>query len=454
MADFDADNDLHTQIQYRLINKLSESERRYRELVENLREIVFKCDQDGAILFLNPAWTKILGYAIADVLGQPITNFIELEDHSLWNSILNNSEQHSDVRQELRFCNHVGDVVWLELAVMTNQQAEISGSLVNVTDRKQAEVLLQHTNEDLEKRVQQRTAALTQTNQELTKTLTELQQAQAQLLQTEKMSSLSHLVGGIAHEINNPVSFIQGNLGYLQDNIQDLLYFVEQYLIQTPESTPKLQRILQEIDWDFLKFDIPNILQSMERGALRIQKIVLALRNFSRMDEADLKQVDLHEGIESAVTLLQNRLSIQGSQQKITLQKNYGILPLVECYPNQINQAIMGLLLNAIDAIEEQYRRRTDPFEGEIAIHTEIMGGDWIRVQVSDNGTGIPKEIQSHIFNPFFTTKAVGKGVGMSMAISYQIITENHQGQLYLSSVPGEGTTFCVEIPVQQLQKS
>lgn len=450
MVEFDADNDLHTQIQYRLINQLSESERRYRELVENLREIVFKCEPDGKILFLNQAWTRTLGYAIADVLDQPITHFIVSEDHPFWNIAINHLEQDSEVRQELRFLDDAGNIVWLELAVMVNQQAEISGSLVDITDRKQAEALLQQTNADLEQRVQQRTIALTQTNLELTKALTELQQTQTQLLQAEKMSSLSHLVGGIAHEINNPVSFIQGNIGCLQNNIQDLLYFVEQYLYHTRNPPSELQDIIHEIDWNFLKRDIPNILRSMERGAQRIRQIVVALRNFSRMDEVDLKRVDLHEGIESTIMLLQNRLSLPGSRRVIALQKNYSNLPLVECYPNQINQVIMGLLINAIDAIEEQHNRQSEPQDGVINIHTRHVGDQRIQIQISDNGVGIPENIQAYVFNPFFTTKTVGKGMGMSLAIGYQIITENHQGQIYLDSNSGEGTTFCVEIPVQQ----
>ncbi|NEO83929.1 MAG: PAS domain S-box protein [Spirulina sp. SIO3F2] len=452
MADFDANNELHTQIQYRLLNKLSESERRYRELVENLREIVFKCDQEGKLLFINQAWTTTLGYSSSDSLGQPLSQFIDLQDHALWQSALETLDEQSNIRQELRFYHQSGEQVWLELSMSTNQQGEISGSLVDITASKQAKLLLEQTNEILEDRVQQRTADLTQANQELTTTLGELQRTQMMLLQAEKMSSLSHLVGGVAHEINNPVNFIQGNLKYLKQDIQDLLRFVEHYLEHSTELFPELQDLLQDIDLPFLRADLPKMFQSMETGAKRIHQIVLALQNFSRMDEVDWKRVDLHEGMDSTLMLLQHRLQHDSVGDTIALHKQYGDMPCVECYPDQINQVMMSLLLNAIEAIEARQAQQELPSRGELTLQTTLVNDQWVQIRVTDNGIGIPEEQQTQIFNPFFTTKGVGQGIGMNLALSYQIITENHHGRISVCSQPGVHTTFVIDLPIKRSQ--
>lgn len=455
MPQSEINNELNTQIQYRLMEKLSESERRYRELVENLQEIVFKCDRLGHLTFLNRAWVTTLGYPVSDAIGKPLSAFIDHSDRLLWQGMLDNLSKPVRVCYELRFCDQNSVIVWLELSVQADGEAEISGSLTNITDRKRAEGFLKQANEELEIRVEQRTAALSHANQELTAALQELQHTQVQLVQAEKMSSLGQLVAGIAHEINNPVNFIHGNLRHVQEYTQNLMRIVRLYQTYYPNSIQEIQAELEAIDLEFLQEDLPKIINSMNVGTDRICQIVLSLRNFSRMDEAELKAVDIHEGIDSTLMILQHRLKNTPKSSAIAVIKNYGNLPLVECYPGQLNQVMMNVLVNAIDAIEEfndrQQNQENKTNSGQIIICTSAIDSQWVQIAISDNGIGISVEIQQRIFNPFFTTKPVGKGTGMGMSISYQIITKNHHGTLKCLSTPGEGTEFVIQVPIRQM---
>ncbi len=280
--------------------------------------------------------------------------------------------------------------------------------------------------------------------QELEATLRELQQTQTQMLQSEKMSSLGQLVAGVAHEINNPVNFIYGNLNYASDYTNDLLRLIQTYQQYYPEPHPDVQAEMAAIDFDFLLDDLPKLLASMRTGAERIQKIVLSLRNFSRMDEAEQKAVDVHEGIESTLMILQNRIKAGVNNKPVNVIKNFGHLPPIDCYPGQVNQVFMNILSNALDALEE-----AEIAEPEIQIETSHWDADHIRIQISDNGPGIAKAQQGRLFDPFFTTKPVGKGTGLGLSISYQIIVEKHGGSLECISELGQGTTFVIEIPIQ-----
>ncbi|HEY9747725.1 MAG TPA: ATP-binding protein, partial [Allocoleopsis sp.] len=298
---------------------------------------------------------------------------------------------------------------------------------------------LASSNEELEDRVEARTT-------ELKNALSELQRTQAQMLQSEKMSSLGQLVAGIAHEINNPVNFIYGNLGYAQRYIQDLLRFLQLHQQHDPHPHPEVKAAAAEIDLEFLQADLPKILSSMQIGTDRIRQIVLSLRNFSRMDEAELKRVNIHEGIDSTLLILQHRLKAHSDRTEIKVIKNYGNLHPVECYAGQLNQVFMNILVNAIDALEEQSERHGP---SQIEISTAVVDEKWIQIAIADNGPGISPEIQARIFNPFFTTKPVGKGTGMGMSISYQIITARHNGKIECLSHPGVGTKFVIHIPSQ-----
>ncbi len=281
----------------------------------------------------------------------------------------------------------------------------------------------------------------------------ELKQAQSQLIQTAKMSSLGEIVAGVSHEINNPINFIYGNLYYTHDYIQDLLTLLQLYQQEYPEPSATIQNQLEEIDFEFLVEDLPKMLSSMRGGADRIRDIVQSLRNFSRLDEAEMKPVNLHEGIDNTLVILSSRLKLG-----IEVIKEYGELPLVECYPAQLNQVFMNLLCNAIDALEELKVQASNlqpvtqtnlqPAVLCIQIRTELLDPNRVLIRISDNGSGIPAAIKDRIFDPFFTTKQPGKGTGLGLAVSYQIINQ-HQGKIEVISAPNQGAEFVITLPVK-----
>jgi light-regulated signal transduction histidine kinase (bacteriophytochrome) len=292
-----------------------------------------------------------------------------------------------------------------------------------------------------------------QQSQQLAETLENLQETQLQLVQTEKMSSLGQLVAGMAHEINNPVNFIHGNINHVNGYLEGMLGLLELYQHYYPDPAVQIRDRTEELDLEFVKEDLPKTLTSMKLGTDRIRQIVLSLRNFSRHDQSDMKQVDLHEGIDSTLLILQHRFQAS-ALGKIELIKEYGNLPLVECYAGQVNQVLMNLLSNAIDALEESAdvlsHNDVPAQQPTIRIRTEVLENQRVAIRISDNGTGIPEAAHRHLFNPFFTTKPVGKGTGLGLSISYQIITEKHGGSLKCFSTLGEGAEFVIEIPIRQ----
>lgn len=276
--------------------------------------------------------------------------------------------------------------------------------------------------------------------QELRQTLEQLQHTQAQMIQNEKMVSLGNLVAGVAHEINNPVSFIHGNLSYIQEYAQDFVQLLRDYQQAYPDPGGELQESLEDKDVEFIQEDLEQILISMKSGTERIKGIVDSLRNFARMDEAEMKSVDIHEGIDSTLMILNHCLEGKEDRPEIPIVKDYGDLPLIDCYPAQLNQVFMYLLSNAIDALHEKIDK-----DRYIKIKTEIEGEN-VRISIADNGGGIPESIRSQVFDPFFTTKPPGKGTGLGLSICYKIVVEKHQGRLWCDSSPGEGTRFTIEL--------
>ncbi|MEO1374866.1 MAG: ATP-binding protein [Cyanobacteria bacterium J06635_10] len=281
--------------------------------------------------------------------------------------------------------------------------------------------------------------------QQLEETLEKLKQNQSHLIQTEKMSALGQMVAGVAHEINNPVSFVYGNISHAKEYIRDLLELVQLYQKEYPNATPAITKKIEAIELDFLQEDLPKMLDSMEIGAERIAEIVKSLRNFSRHDEAEFKAVDIHEGIDSTLIILANKLKNKKQRLAIEVIKEYQELPLVECYPNQLNQVFMNILSNAIDALEGCEKENL-----QISIRTQMLEENSVEIKISDNGLGISQEVIENIFNPFFTTKPIGKGTGLGLSISHQIITEKHNGIISCNSILGEGTEFSITIPIQQ----
>ncbi|MEG4849530.1 PAS domain-containing protein [Microcoleus sp. B5-D4] len=402
-------------------------------------------------VYFNPRWKMMLGYEVEEVENSFASweKLVHPEDLSPAQAALNAHLEGKNPTYEVEFrmLTKSGEWKWIlaQAKVMEHDASgnplRMTGTHIDISDRKQAEVELQFSEQREREKAQQ-----------LEQTLADLKKAQSQLIQSEKMSSIGQMVAGIAHEINNPISFIYGNIIPAAQYARDLVKLIELYQQYYPEPVPEIAQELAEVEVDFIAGDFPKIMASMQEGANRIKQIVLSLRNFSRLDETERKVIDIHEGIESTLVILQHRLQSQPKRQEIQLIKNYGKLPKVECYPAQLNQVFMNLLVNAIDAIEESSAHCTCKVH-QIRIVTELSSENQVCVRIVDSGPGIPPEVQSRMFDPFFTTKPVGSGTGLGLSISYQIVKDTHGGKLECHSEVGRGTEFAIELPISQKLK-
>ncbi len=304
------------------------------------------------------------------------------------------------------------------------------------------ERLVKQQNTTLEEKVYERTLELKQSNENLYEALDTIKHAQANLVEAEKMASLGQLTAGIAHEINNPINFVSSNIKPLERDFEDLISIIEEYCKIKPGEDPKeiyekVEKLKKQIDYDYLKEEIKILIKGIEDGAERTVTIVRGLRNFSRVDEQDLKIADPHEGLNSTLTLLNSQLN-----NNIEIIKEYGEIPVIECYPGKLNQVFMNILSNAIHAVSSI---KTPGFQGNIIIKT-FNKDNYIVIEIIDNGTGIPDHIKQRIFEPFFTTKNTGEGTGLGLSIVYNII-DSHKGTIEVDTEPNKGTTFRLTLP-------
>ncbi|MFN6501190.1 MAG: PAS domain S-box protein [Nostoc sp. DedQUE01] len=451
--------------------QLKASQQRLALLIEQTPLAIIEWNTNFEVQTWNRAAEKIFGYSTEEILGNSFEIIVpenaRKQVNQIITALLTQQGGSFSVNENVTKDHKTIVCEWYNnpLVDPNGQVIGVASMVLDITERQRAKEALLKSQEQLRKQTQ-----------ELQQALDELQRTQIHLVQSEKMSSLGQLVAGVAHEINNPVNFVYGNLSPANQYMQDLLSLLQLYQKHYPRPVREIRDFVEFIELDFLKLDLPQIFNSMKVGADRIRDIVLSLRTFSRLDEAEMKVVDIHEGIDSTLMILQNRFKANDQRPKIEVIKEYGKLPLVECYAGQLNQVFLNILTNAIDVLEQGVgsgewggeecgeMRGKDFFPSshtshaphvpsptpKIRIRTQLLEQNQVTIRIADNGLGIQKDLQKQIFNPFFTTKPIGKGTGMGLAISYQIITERHSGCLQCISQLGRGAEFVIKIPLKQ----
>jgi len=466
----------------RMITDISDRKAAEAKLQQTLKELEFQkfaldrssivaiTDENGIITYVNNKFCELSQYSREEIIGKTHkavnSGYHSLEFfQELWSTITEGKVWTGEVKNRSKD----GSYCWVYTTIvpfLNDEQKPYKYVAISsdITARKKAEETLHTTVDELHLTSQK----LRSKNYQLAGTLKELKQTQLLMVQNEKMASLGQLVAGVAHEINNPVGFISGNISHANQYVRDLLRLIELYQEEYPEPAPLIQEEIEAMELDFILEDLPKVLGSMKIGADRIREIVLSLRNFSRLDEAEQKRVNLHDGIESTLLILKHRFKENGENPRVEVVKEYGDLPRMDCYPGQLNQVFMNIIGNGLDALEEAaiagnlsrgndsifptcslptIKISTELKEGSFLSNGELTKGRFVEVKIADNGPGIPEKIRQKLFDPFFTTKPVGKGTGLGLSISYQIVVERHRGNIECVSKLGGGTEFIIQIP-------
>ncbi|MGD1900008.1 MAG: ATP-binding protein [Phormidesmis sp.] len=398
-----------------------------------------RLDKQGMILDYKLSQSKRPYLSSLEVRGKPLSRFLPEKTGKKFMAAIVDLDE--GMLSEVSIFHKLGeaeDTCFYEVRLLPFLDDQVFAIVRDITKRKQAERALQASQQKLREKTHRLASAIA-----------DLKDTQTQLVQTEKMSGLGQLVAGIAHEINNPVNFVSGNITHVQNYIEEVVDLLEMYREYYPNPTEEIKERVEEIDLTFLLEDLEKTQSSMKLGVNRIKEIVLSLRIFSRLDEADMKEVNIHEGIESTLLILKHRFKPGENQRRVELKKHYGNLPQVECYAGQLNQVFMNVLANALDAVQEMREPDSDKIP-QIEIHTEVLPNDYISIRIANNGPNIPYDIRDKLFDPFFTTKPIGSGTGLGLSISYQIVVDRHSGRMRCYSLPGQNTEFCIEIPIRQ----
>ncbi len=421
---------------------LQEQEQFLRNIYQGVEQLIFVVNvlDNNELVYAdwNSATEKATGINVTEIVSKfPEEVFGDVQGAKIRQQFIRCLEAGIPITYEENLVFKAKEHCWLTtLNPLRNAEGKIYrivGTSFNISNRKQALIQLK------------------QQTQELEAALNELKNAQIQLVQSEKMSSLGNLVAGVAHEINDPTNLIYGNINHASNYAQNLLKLVRLYQQYYPQPGSEIKELASEVDLEFLLTDLPKLLNSIRVGAQRIRDIVASLHTFSRMDESQMKKVDIHQSLDSTLMILENRIFAKGDRESIEIIKEYGNLPQLKCYPGQLNQVFMNILTNALDTLEEsiELKNKTNS-NPQIQISTELTELGKVTIRIADNGMGIPSDIKGKLFDPFFTTKPVSKSTGMGLSISYQIITERHGGSIECISEFGEGSEFIISIPLRR----
>ncbi|NJM15322.1 MAG: PAS domain-containing protein, partial [Bacteroidales bacterium] len=448
----------HQKEKDKALMELIESQAKLNAIIANSNAIVYLKDTNGKYLIVNKQYEEALGihskYLIGKTDEEIFPEEVSMEYLEADQKVLTEQKAMQFEEVQPHADGHLHAYLSLKFPVRDaeNNVFAIGCFSTDITERKQTELELENYRNNLEELVGQRTAelemanqALNQTNEKLSsqkekleQTVLKLKTTREKLIESEKLASLGMLTAGIAHEINNPVNYISSGLEGLKAEIQDVLKYLEllnRYKTEdTAQWATQLNDLAEQINSNELMEAIGHLIKNIQIGVDRTSEIISGLRIFSRLDESYFSEVDIHETIDAALIMLYNKY-----KGNIEIEKNYGNVPGIECLPGKINQVLVNIISNAIDAIEEN---------GKIIIGTSYAG-DKVTISVSDTGTGIAKELRNKIFEPFFTTKDVGKGTGLGLSISYGIV-KDHKGDIEVVTEPGEGTTMHIVLPVKQ----